>query len=116
MEDLRAYAESIDGWRVLDVDAHAATKLAALLDRPESMPGEKDRAELFAVLPALDPSRLAARLAVASRLATDELVVAVDEGFDYLKDLGEVGRSERRAIGAFVAGSVAAVREARSGR
>lgn len=114
VERLETFAEHIDEWRVLDEDAHAATKLAALLDRPESQPGEKDRVELFGMLPNIEPERLAERLAAASTLPVDELANLVSEGFDYLKDLHAVGRSERRAIDTFIARTNAFVRERRA--
>ena len=114
VERLEDFAERVGEWRVLDEDAHAVTKLAALLDRPETLPGEKDRFELFGMLPNLSPERLAARLARVSTLSGDELAILVSEGFDYLKDLGEIGRKERKAIDAFVARTKTVIRERRS--
>lgn len=80
-------------------------------DRPESLPGEKDRHEVFEILDDLDPERLGQRLAQASRLSIDQLVNAVSEAFDYLRDLDEVRRSQRAAIDAIVARTGGFVRE-----
>ena len=41
VEALVPHAETIDGRRLLSVPAHTATKIAALLDRPDSLPGGK---------------------------------------------------------------------------
>lgn len=38
---LLVHQEQIEGYRVLSVAAHAATKIAALLDRPDSFPGPR---------------------------------------------------------------------------
>jgi hypothetical protein len=40
----------LDGWVVLQPAAHLATKVAALVDRPDSAPGDKDRHEIMALL------------------------------------------------------------------
>lgn len=50
VEALVPYAESVNGRRLLSVPAHIATKVAALLDRPDSLPGRKDRHELHQLL------------------------------------------------------------------
>jgi hypothetical protein len=51
-EVLIDHSELVEGYNVLSVDAHIATKLAALLDRPASLPGFKDRQEIRAPLAA----------------------------------------------------------------
>ena len=43
VELLTSHAETVNGYRVLTSAAHTATKIAALLDRPDSLPGRKDR-------------------------------------------------------------------------
>ena len=50
VEALAPYAEAVEGRRLLSVPAHIATKVAALLDRPDSLPGRKDRQELLNLL------------------------------------------------------------------
>ena len=109
VEALVPFAETIDEWHVLDVDTHVATKLAALLDRPETFPGQKDREELFGLLDEVDPERLGARLARASQLPTDQLVQSVGDGFDFLEDLSEVGRAERRQLREIARGAVVSI-------
>ena len=50
VEALAPYAEVVEDRRLLSVPAHIATKVAALLDRPDSLPGRKDRQELLNLL------------------------------------------------------------------
>ena len=48
VEQLQLQAETINGYHVLSAPAHTATKIAALIDRPDSLPGRKDRHEYLA--------------------------------------------------------------------
>jgi hypothetical protein len=50
VEQLLPYAETVRSYRVLTLAAHTATKMAALLDRPNSLPGHKDRGEILRLL------------------------------------------------------------------
>jgi hypothetical protein len=50
VEHLLPYSETVNGYRTLTGPAHTATKIAALLDRPDSMPGRKDRQEILRLL------------------------------------------------------------------
>ena len=92
---LPPHAVTLDGRRVLDAPAHLATKLAALLDRPDTQPGEKDREEVWLLLrvEAPDPGQIASVLA-ASALQGSILTAAVDEALGYLRDL-PLSRPER---------------------
>lgn len=67
VESLLPYAEVTDGYRVLAVQAHTATKFAALLDRPDSLPGRKDRDEILGLL--RDPAASQAPLVMAGASA-----------------------------------------------
>ena len=89
------HAVSLEGRRVLDAPAHLATKLAALLDRPDTLPGEKDREEVWLLLrtEAPDPDQFASVLG-ASGLQGSALTAAVDEVLGYLRDL-PLSRPER---------------------
>ncbi len=74
IEALVPYGETVEGQRLLGVPAHVATKVAALLDRPDSLPGRKDRHELLNLLalpgsvgaPAVIKAALAPRLRFSS--------------------------------------------------
>lgn len=71
-ERLAAHQEHHDRYRVLTVPAHLATKLAALLDRPDSLPGRKDRAEILALLSDPATSATAGIIANASARTADQ--------------------------------------------
>jgi hypothetical protein len=112
---LPSHAVSLEGRRVLDAPAHLATKLAALLDRPDTLPGEKDREEVWLLLrsEAPDPGQLAAVLG-ASALEGSALTPAVDEALGYLRDL-PLSRPERawlRATSVHLGAAVAELRGA----
>ena len=107
---LPPHAVSLEGRRVLDAPAHLATKLAALLDRPDTLPGEKDREEVWLLLrtEAPDPGQVASVLG-ASALQGSALTAAVDEALGYLRDL-PLSRPERawlRTTSAHVGAAVA---------
>ena len=92
---LPPHAVSLEGRRVLDAPAHLAAKLAALLDRPDTLPGEKDREEVWLLLrtEAPDAGQVASVLG-ASGLQGSALTAAVDEVLGYLRDL-PLSRPER---------------------
>lgn len=50
VEALINHFEEIDHVRVLNAEALFVAKMAALLDRPDTLPGEKDRQEMWALL------------------------------------------------------------------
>lgn len=49
VEALITHTERIGNARVLSAEAQFVAKMAALLDRPDSLPGEKDRQEMWAL-------------------------------------------------------------------
>lgn len=61
VEDLAKERELVGDYCVLSVEAHAATKMAALLDRPDSLPGEKDRYEIVGLMEGFDVDPLRVR-------------------------------------------------------
>ena len=50
VEMLINHTEKIDRTKVLTAEAHFVTKMAALLDRPDTLPGEKDRREMWELI------------------------------------------------------------------
>lgn len=52
VEDLAKHTEpeTVGGWRLLNLEAHLVTKIAALLDRHQTAKGEKDGREILALL------------------------------------------------------------------
>ena len=97
VEELVSQAEEVEGWRMLRLPAHLVTKFAALLDRPESQPGEKDRDEIWRLL-ALDiPSTEVAEALRASANPPGERLAAVRDVFAYLEDLA-LARTDRQRL------------------
>ncbi len=88
IEDLVTLRETVDGWVVLGPAAHLATKFAALLDRPFTQPGQKDKAEILAFLTELEvrPAEIADVLAAASELSPGDLNAVVGEVFGYVDE------------------------------
>jgi hypothetical protein len=88
VEALVPYAETAKGRRLLSMPAHVATKVAALLDRPDSLPGRKDRQELHALL-ALPGARGSAAVVMAASQRTPAQVAAL---------IGQAGRQPPLAL------------------
>jgi hypothetical protein len=97
VEDLLPYAEIVDGRRLLALPAHLATKFAALLDRPESQPGEKDRMEIWMLLAQDVSPRQLGEVLRASEAPGLEVVAAVRDIFSYLQDM-ELPRADRQRL------------------
>lgn len=115
VEGLVPYAEVVDGRRLLSIPAHLTTKFAALLDRPDSQPGEKDRIEIWELLARDASPEEVGRVLRASEASGLEIVAVVRDVFVYLGDL-ELSRPDRqrlRALGTTFTDSVErALREA----
>ncbi|MGH8775174.1 MAG: hypothetical protein ACRDWI_08385 [Jiangellaceae bacterium] len=87
VEHLLPHVETIDGWTVLSRPAHFVTKLAALLDRPDTLPGQKDRRELLALLnTGIDQGDVIEILRDAADLAEIDLPDLIQEAFTYLAE------------------------------
>jgi hypothetical protein len=98
VEALVPYAELADGRRLLSVPAHVATKVAALLDRPDSLPGRKDRQELLHLLARPDASGAAGVIKAASARTPDEVGVLIDRAMTFLAGEASLNRQERNRL------------------
>lgn len=88
----------VDTWIVLDLPGHVATKVAALLDRPDSMPGEKDRQELMALLlEGVDPAEAVGVVHDASTRTPGDVHRLIAEAFTYLGEM-TLDQDERRRL------------------
>jgi hypothetical protein len=97
-EHLVRRTEVLDGWVVLQPAAHLATKLAALVDRPDSGPGDKDRNEIMALLgQGIDTAEAVAVIHEASVRPPHEVTALIDHAFAYLGDL-RLDRNQRRSL------------------
>ena len=74
----------LKGYRVLSAPAHTATKIAALLDRPDSLPGRKDRHEILQLLG--DPTTASAPtvIALASARSASQVGTLLKRAFEFL--------------------------------
>ncbi|MGH9244893.1 MAG: hypothetical protein ACRD29_11365 [Acidimicrobiales bacterium] len=80
--------ERVDRWTVLDVPGHLATKLAALVDRPDSLPGEKDRQEILALLDlGVNVAEAVGALHHASARTPQEVSELIGQAVVFLADL-----------------------------
>lgn len=99
VEDLLPYAERVEEWLLLSPSAHLVTKFAALLDRPESEPGEKDRIEIWRLMgKGVVPEEVAEALS-ASEAPAPQVLEAVRSVFGYLEDLDLTRRERQRLRG-----------------
>jgi len=90
--------ERVGTWVVLDLAGQVATKLAALLDRPDSTPGEKDRQEIMALLAqGIDPVEAVGVVHDASTRPSAEIDRLLTDAFSYLGDLS-LDQSQRRQL------------------
>jgi hypothetical protein len=88
VEDLVGLGEEVEGWSVLEPAAHLSTKFAALLDRPFTQPGRKDRTEVLALLTdtGVRPGEVADVLMTSSELPPNDLVTATRQIFGYIDE------------------------------
>ncbi len=98
LERLVHRQQLVDTWIVLDLPGHVATKVAALLDRPDSMPGEKDRQELMALLlEGVDPEEAVGVVHDASTRTPGDVHRLIVEAFTYLGEM-TLDQDERRRL------------------
>jgi hypothetical protein len=97
-ERLVRRSEVVDGWVVLEPPAHLATKLAALVDRPDSAPGDKDRHEIMALLgQGVSTAEAVGVVHDASAREPAEVTQLIDQAFEYFGDL-RLDRNQRRIL------------------
>lgn len=87
------------GWRLLTIEAHTISKLAALLDRPDSEKGLKDAREILRLLElGVDPAQAAAILASATARPVDELPDHIATAFTLLGPRSGANKAQRERI------------------
>jgi len=98
VEQLAHHAETVRGKRLLTIAGHTATKWAALLDRPDSLPGRKDRYEILRLLrqPGADATQAVIRQ--ASTRTQREVDALLHKGFELLAESDNVTRQDRTAL------------------
>jgi hypothetical protein len=98
VELLTSYAETVNGYRVLTSAAHTATKIAALLDRPDSLPGRKDRFEILKLLEDPSTSRTPSIISGASTRTPAQIDKLVRDVFVFLAGEAELNRQARSRL------------------
>lgn len=87
----------VEGWLMLTLDAHIATKIAALIDRHASEKGRKDARELVALIDeGGQASKVIEVLGAASDAPADEIVQYIRTMFDLLPVLAGLNKKDRR--------------------
>lgn len=89
----------MNGWQLLNIHAHTATKLAALLDRPGTEKGEKDAREINRLLESgADPVVTIAVLLDATGGDPELIPGYIEQAFELLPTLALVNKKRRREL------------------
>jgi hypothetical protein len=91
---------SFEKWTLLRLEAHIATKMAALLDRHFSEKGQKDAREILALLKldGVDPVLAAEVLHRASTADVDELSAMIGDAFDLIGNIIKLSKADQKLI------------------
>jgi hypothetical protein len=98
VELLTSHAEMVNGYSVLTSAAHTATKIAALVDRPDSLPGRKDRYEILKLLKDPATSQTHSIIAAASARTPAQIDKLMHEAFVFLTGEPELNRQARSRL------------------
>jgi hypothetical protein len=93
---------SFEKWTLLRLEAHIATKMAALLDRHFSEKGQKDAREILALLKlqGVEPAIAAEILDRASTIDVQELPAMIGEAFDLVGNIIKLSKADQKLIAA----------------
>lgn len=93
---------SFEKWTLLRLEAHIATKMAALLDRHFSEKGQKDAREILALLKleGVDPVLAAELLDRASALGIEDLPTMIGEAFDLIRNIVKLSKTDQKLLAA----------------
>ena len=89
-------------WTLLRLEAHIATKMAALLDRHFSEKGQKDAREILALLKleGVDPVVAAEVLHRASTVSIQNLPTMIGDAFDLIGNIIRLTKAEQKLVAA----------------
>jgi hypothetical protein len=96
VEVLADHAEVLSGFRVLSAEAQFVAKMAALLDRSDSLPGDKDRREMWKLAnlaDALDFGKIAEILSGSPHSPAEQLGL-IEETFQLLEETDTLNRRD----------------------
>lgn len=93
---------SFEKWTLLRLEAHIATKMAALLDRHFSEKGQKDAREILALLKleGVEPAVAAEVLHRASTVAIEELPTMIGGAFDLISTIIPLSKADQKLTAA----------------
>ena len=93
---------SFEKWTLLRLEAHIATKMAALLDRHFSDKGQKDAREILALLKleGVDPALAAEVLDRASTVDIQELPAMIGDAFDLIGKIVTLPKIDQHLLAA----------------
>jgi hypothetical protein len=100
VEVLSNHTETIDRTRVLTAEAQFVAKMAALLDRKDTLPGEKDRREMWELInsgPNLDFKVVAGILQRGGWEGTRQTEL-LDQTFDLLGETADLSKHDRSVL------------------
>lgn len=93
--------DEIRGWRLLTIEAHMLTKIAALVDRPDSEKGEKDAREIWSLFQLPHSRQQAISILVsAARCSRDELIQSMEVLFELIPSRASLNKQARREVSA----------------
>ena len=93
---------SFEKWTLLRLEAHIATKMAALLDRHFSEKGQKDAREILALLmlDGVDSAVAAEVLDRASTVDIHELPAMISDAFDLIGTILKLSKADQKLLAA----------------
>ena len=93
---------SFEGWTLLRLEAHIATKMAALLHRHFSQKGQKDAREILALLKLedIDPVIAAEILDRASTVEIEDLPAIIGQAFDLIASIIPLSKADQKLVAA----------------
>jgi hypothetical protein len=100
VEILINHTEKIDRTRVLTAEAQFVAKMAALLDRPDTLPGEKDRREMWELINSgrgLDFKAVVGILQRAGWVGTRQTELLI-QTFDLLGETADLSKHDRAML------------------
>ena len=93
---------SFEKWALLRLEAHIATKMAALLDRHFSEKGQKDAREILALLnlEGVNPILAAEVLDRASTVDIEDLPTMIGQAFDLIGNIIKLSKTNQKLLAA----------------
>jgi hypothetical protein len=89
----------VGGWLLLTIEAHTVSKLAALLDRPDTEKGEKDARELLRLIESGVDAESAVSILMAATERDHELIPGLlERAFRLIGEQAGANKQQRRAL------------------